>query len=261
MSEQTGTGNDAMGRAERVAEAVALPVLEYGRAWMSAPSTAARAAEIGFDHPMGFWVNGRAGVLGDVDGDVAAAVIGFMAPGMVRQLWEGRPDGLAPMAAVVAYAEAAAAWGREVLADQPDADLERLADLTTRVCDAATPSLGAIFAGWRALPRPADPAGRATVVLNVLRELRGGAHLSAVHAVGIGPHGGIMGAPDPVRGGAPGAERFGWPEPHPEPDREARAEAERLTTRACAPAFTVLDAAEGDELVALIAAARAAVDA
>ncbi|MEM9563492.1 MAG: hypothetical protein AAGA93_12785 [Actinomycetota bacterium] len=245
---------------ERVAEAVALPVLEYGRGWMAAPATAARAGELGFGHPMGFWVNGRAGVLGDVDGDVAAAAIGFMAPGLTRRLWEERPAGLSPTAATVAYAEAAAAWGRETLADLADDDLSRLADLVDRVCAAALPSVGILFAGWRALPTPGDPAGRATVVLNVLRELRGGAHLSAVDAVGIGPHGAILAAPDPVRGGPAGADRFGWPEPHPEPAHDRRAEAERLTTAICGPAFAALTDDEGQELIELVGTARAAMD-
>ncbi len=245
---------------ERVAEAVAIPVLEYGRAWMAAPGTAARAGELGFEHPMGFWVNGRAGVLGAVDGDVAAAAIGFMAPDLTGRLWEARPAGLSPMAATVAYAEAAAAWGRETLTGVADDDLTRLADLADRVCAAALPSVGILFAGWRALPTPSDPAGRATVVLNVLRELRGGAHLSAVDAVGIGPHGAILAAPDPVRGGQAGAERFGWPEPHPQPDHDRRAEAERLTTAICGPAFAALTEAEGAELIGLVGAARAAMD-
>ena len=241
-----------------VADAVAIPVLEYGRGWMAAPTTAARARDLGFDNPFGIWVNGRAGAMGDVTADVAAAAIGFMAPDLVRTLWNGRPEGLTPAGTAMAYAEAAADWGRETLADVPSADLERLAQLCHRVAEAAQPSVGALFAGWRTLARPEDPAGRATVVLNVLRELRGGAHLSAVQAVGLGPHGAIMAAPDPVRGGPAGAERFGWPEPHPAVDHERRAEAERLTTVICAPAFASLGEAEGRELIELVTAARAA---
>lgn len=243
-----------------MADAVAVPILEYGRGWMADPATAAAAKQLGFDNPFGIWVNGRAGAMGDVGADVAAAAIGFMAPHLVTTLWNARPDGLTPAAAAAAYAEAGASWGRETLAGMPDRDLDRLADLADRVAAAADPSIGALFAGWRRLARPADPAGRATVVLNVLRELRGGAHLSAAHAVGLGPHGAIISAPDQVRGGTAGAERFGWPEPHPEPDHARRAEAERLTTVICSPAFAVLGDAEGQEFVELVLAARAAMD-
>jgi hypothetical protein len=257
MSEHDGT---TRGRATSVADAVAGPVLEYGRGWMMADATGARAEELGFTARFGLWVNGRAGVLGDVDADVAAAAIGFMAPGAVRSFWEARPAGLSPIDAAVAYADAAAAWGREVLADVPTADLERLADLTDRVAAAASPSIGVLFAGWRALPRPPDPAGRVTVVLNVLREMRGGAHLSAVNAVGLGPHGAIVSTDDPVRGGVAGATRFGWPEPHPAGDADRRVAAERMTTVICAPAFEAIDEAEQDEFIGLVRAARAALD-
>lgn len=244
-----------------VADAVGIPILEYGRGWMSAPATAARAKELGFDNPFGIWVNGRAGAMGDVGAEVAAAAIGFMAPKLATTLWDARPDGLTPMAAATAYADAAVAWGREVLADVAEVDLRRLAELADRVARAADPSIGALFAGWRSLERPEDPAGEVTIVLNVLRELRGGAHLAAAHATGLGPHGAIISAPDPVRGGPAGADRFGWPEPHPTPDPAARVEAERLTTMICAPAFAELSEAEGRELTELVLAARAAMDA
>lgn len=246
--------------AEQTAEAVGRPILEYGRAWMSDPATGARAVELGFEPPFGLWVNGRAGVLGDVDADVAAAAIGFMAPDRVRQYWESRPAEISPARSAELYAEAAATWGRQALASVPSSELERLDELADRVSAAADPSIGTLFAGWRALPRPDDLAGRVTIVLNVLRELRGAAHLAASHAVGLGPHGAIASAEDQVRGGVAGAERFGWTEPHPSPEPERRAEAERLTTSIVAPAFATLDAAEQQELISLVATARAVLD-
>lgn len=254
------TSDATMATAQKVADAVAGPVLVFGRGWMMAEGTMGAAADAGFEPPFGLWVNGRAGVLGDVDADVAAAAIGFMAPDRVRMFWEARPADVEPARASAIYAGAAADWGRRVLADWPSGDLERLAELADRVAAAADASIGTLFAGWRALPRPDDPAGEVTVVLNVLREMRGGAHLSAVHAAGLGPHGAIMSTDDPVRGGVAGAERFGWPEPHPEPAPDRRAEAERLTTVICAPPFAALDGAEQDELVELVTRARAAMD-
>jgi hypothetical protein len=245
--------------ADDVMDRTAIPILEFGRGWMLSESTITRSTELGLDGPLGFWVNGRAGFLGDVDADVAAAAIGFMAPGMVRHHWE-TPCGLSHPELTDAYAEAAATWGRQVLADVPDGDLDRLAELCDRIADAATPSTGMLFAGWKHVARPDDAAGRVTVALNVVRELRGGAHLSAVHTVGLGPHGAIMSTDDPVRGGVPGAERFGWGDPHPEPDTEARAEAERLTSVICRPAFESLTQEERVDFVRLSTAARAAMD-
>lgn len=258
----TDRSAEAMGAlaVDAMIERTAVPILELGRGWMADPGTASRSSELGLEPPFGFWVNGRAGVLGDVHPDVAAAAIGFMAPQLVGELWTGRPAGLSPLQATTAYAEAAAAWGRETLAAIEDEALVRLTELSDRVTGAALPSCGVLFAGWRGLPKPADPAGAATVALNVLRELRGGAHLSAVHAVGLGPHGAIIAADDPVRGGEAGAQRFGWVDPHPAPDVARRAEAERLTTVICRPAYEALVGHERAEFVELVSRARSAMD-
>ncbi len=234
-------------------------VLEFGRGWMLADATVARSTELGLDGPLGFWVNGRAGVLGDVDADLAAAAIGFMAPELVRRHWE-TPSELTHQSRTDAYAEAAAAWGRTVMAQMNEPDLVRLGDLANRIAHSAQASTGMLFAGWRALDQPLDPAGRATVALNVVREMRGGAHLSAAYAAGLDPHACIMSTDDPVRGGASWAETFGWASPHPQPDAERRAEAERMTTDICAPAYEALDQVERRDWVRLVTAARAAMD-
>ena len=241
--------------------ATAIPILEFGRAWMMAPTTAARAGELELNGPLGFWTLGRAGALGEVGPDVAAAAIGFMAPTMVRDNWAHRPAGVGEATIALEYAEAAAAFGRSTLAAISEHDLVELTTLCDKISAAAEPSVGMLFAAWRAQARPEDPAGAATVALNVLRELRGGAHLSAVQAAGIGAHGAIMAADDPVRGGPAGAARFGWPEPHPEPDVARRALAEDLTTMICRPAYAALDDAELERFVALVGAARATLDA
>ncbi len=243
-----------------IADCVAIPLLEFGRAWIMADSTSARAGSLGFEPPFGFWVNGRAGVIGSADASVAASAIGFMAPDMVRHFWDNRPDRVSAPNAALAYAEAAATWGRQVLADWSTTDLDRLSALCDQVAAAANPTIGVIFAGWRSLTGPTDPAGRATVALNVIREMRGAAHLTAVNAVGLGPHGAIIATDDPIRGGEAGAQRFGWSEPHPPVDTKRRAEAERLTSAICAPAFEAIGPAAGQEMVDLVLAARAAVD-
>lgn len=245
--------------ARRASEATAVPILEFGRGWMMNPDTAAKGAELGFEG-FGFWVNGRAGALGEVSSEVAAAAIGVMAPDLVAKYWRCSDD-VSPFDAAHAYAEAAAEWGRNVLADVDSVRLERLCDLGDRLAEAALPAVGLIFTGWRRLERPADPAGQATVVLNVLRELRGGAHLSALQSAGLTPHGAIMSfVADQIRGGANGSERFGWAAPHPEPDVDARARAEVYTTAACLHAYNALDAAEAGEFIDLVSEARAAMD-
>lgn len=245
---------------DRAIEETATPILEIGRAWMMDQATAAKATDLGLKAPFGFWVLGRAGGLGPVDADLAAAAIGFMAPRQVRAFWEQRPPELSPNEVTAAYAGAAADWGRRVFTSVPAPDLARLIELSDRIAAAGQPATGALFVAWRGLARPSDPAGAAPIALNVLRELRGGAHLSAVQAVGLGPHGAILSTDDPVRGGAPWAETFGWQAPHPDPDPDRRAEAERMTTAICRHAYAGLSAAELAEFNALVATARAAID-
>lgn len=240
------------------AEQTARPILEIGRGFMMAPGTAAKAGELGLAGAgrFGFWVNGRAGVLGDVEPAVAASAIGFMAPEAVRLCWQARPASLSAWDAALAWFDCAAAWGREALADMADADVQRLSELARVVIDAAPLSLGALFAGSTLIPLPGDPRGDALVNLNVVRELRGGAHLAACHAAGLGPHATIMSTDDPIRGGVPWAEGFGWTAPHPEPDHDARARVEAMTTAAMAPVFEALSGEERAELVELVVAAR-----
>lgn len=248
--------------AIETAEATGKPILEFGRSWMMAPVTAAKAAELGLADAgrFGFWANGRAGVLGDVDRHIATAAIGFMAPSAVRHYWEARPATLSPWDAALAWFECAAVWGRETLAEMPADQVQRLADLSRRVIDNADLSTGMLFAGSALIPLPGDPAGDATVNLNVIRELRGGAHLSAAHAAGLGPHGTIMSTDDPVRGGVAWSEAFGWTAPHPEPDHQARAVVEELTTAATARAFESLTAPQRVEFTELVSHARALVN-
>ena len=226
---------------------------------MSNPSTAERGGEIGVPPGFGFWVHGRAGVLGEVSSGVAAAAIGFMAPELVDKVWSARPEGMTRVAVSEAYAGAAADWGRATFSSVDDADLMRVAELAGKVASAALPICGALFAGWRELDAPEDPAGAATHALQVLREMRGGAHLSAIQASGLTPQHAILSfTADQIRGGPAGAERFGWQPPHPEPDEAARAAAEIGTTNACVHAYDALTEEEGEEFVHLVRTLRSA---
>lgn len=234
------------------ADRVSSPILVYGRDWMLDPATGERADELGLDGLFGFWVNGRAGVVGDVDSEVAGEAIGVCSPSFVQRYWEHRPDGLSSMDCSEAYAAVAAEWGRVKLAAVATKNLERLDELASRVASAADASMGTLFAGWRSIEHPDDPAGRVTVRLNVLREMRGGAHLLAVAAVGLTPLDAVMSTDDPVRGGEAGASRFGWTAPFPAPKLEARVEAEALTSVYASAPFEALASAERSELVELV---------
>ncbi len=253
--------NETAPSSSNLADQAGLAILEFGRGWMLDPATIERSDELDLGGAFGFWVNGRAGVLGNVESDIVACAISFMHQDLVHQFWEGRPTTMSALAAADLYAEAAANWGRQKLADTSSDRLVRLNELNHRIADSTVPSMGALFTGWKALSPPTDPAGAVTISLNVLREMRGGAHIHAVHAVGLGPNGAIASSDDPVRGGSNGLTRFGWPLPHPEANTEALDEAERLTSLMVQPAFAVLEGAEQGEYLELVTEVRATMDA
>jgi hypothetical protein len=237
------------------------PVLEFSRGWMLSPETAARGAELGLQPGRGFWVVGRCGVLGDVDADVIAAAIGVMHPAMVRSQWESRPTTRPARAVSEAYAECAMDWGRSALAPMDAGRLARLVELCGVVIAAALPSTGAIFAGWRNLRVPEDdPAAAVALQINVLRELRGGAHLIALQAVGLRPLDALLTA-EPPRGGPEWADGLGWSGPYddPAPFMAARAHAEVVTSQLCEHAYAALRPEDRATFVDLVAEARATI--
>lgn len=245
--------------AETVRQA-ALPILEFSRGWMMSPATAARAEELGLLPGRGFWVCGRNGVLGDVDADVVCAAIGFMHPDAVRRFWEHRPTDVTPRQLAEEYAACAFRWAGPALAPIAEADLRRLDQLGRTVANAALPQLGALFAGWRAFPRPEDPAEAVALTLQVLRELRGGAHLAAVIGSGLAPWAAAYVAPPP-RGGTAWVVDLGWPEPEGDPALLGlrRDQVEAQTSLLCVDAFAALAPAERAEFLELLVAARAAI--
>lgn len=248
--------------AEQV-ERVLKPIQQFVRGWMMGPTVDAKARELGLRNGNDLWVVGRAGVLGDGDALVAAAGLGFLSPAHVRAAWEALPAGLTHRQVAAAYAELCCEWGTAELARFDQARMERLDELGRRVINAADPAIGSVFAGWRAMPQPADVGARVALTGHVLRELRGGAHIAAVLACGITPLDAVLGSPAPApRSGPEWAAHLGWTGPFRDPAdvREARMDAERLTSRIVGPAFASLGDADLDEFAELIETTRHAID-
>lgn len=233
----------------QTAAAVKGAVGQFGFDWMSDAGVRARGkAELGLRRRPLYHL-GRAGVLGEVPAEVVVAVEAFFPPAVVHAAWaEGRAL-VAPMRAAEFYAGCCADVGRARFTDGEP--VRRLAALLERVVDAAEPAGLPLFAGWRLLPRPTDAPGRLALLLNVLREHRGGVHVAAVTAVGLDPLAAIVAGSY----GVANARFFEWPEPYPEPDaHRARWDAaEDLTAAAAARPYDALDAAERAELAGLVA--------
>ena len=249
--------------AREAADRLFKPIQQFTRGWMMAKATAQRGVELGLPSGHEFWVIGRAGVLGDCHPEVAAAGLAFIAPGAVREAYEKLPVGLSPLDVAREYGACCTGWGSTELA-RFDADrMERLDALGRRTIDAAPASLGAIFAGWRVMPRPADVGGRVALTTHVLREMRGAAHIAAVIAAGLSPLDAILASPaPPPRSGPEWAGHMRWEGPFRDPEevRGARGAAEEATAAVMATWFGVLDGEELADFTEIVATTRDDID-
>jgi hypothetical protein len=221
-----------------------------GGAYMLDRDTLSAGEQLGYQ-PWPFYYGGRGGVLGDVDADVVAAAMVFFPPDRLRRAWEKAAQIAPPATTAARYADCCHQWGRAHLADV--VSLDRLCELAGRVVSAASPAAAPLFAGWRALDWPAEPAARAAHLLMALRELRGARHTVAVLGTGLTPLEAIVAG----SGGAPNATFLGWSEPFPDPAplHQRRQDAEQLTDQLSEPDYAVLSAAERAEFEQILAGA------
>ncbi len=245
-------------------ERVFKPIQQFTRGWMMNPATEDYGREVlGLDRPRQFWVVGRAGVMGSCTAEVAAAELAFHAPHHVVDAWDNLPDGLDHATVSDHYAGRVKAWGDEVISTFDPGRMERLDSLGRRVIDAAPSCLGGLFAGWRALD-PGDTVGeRVAMTTQVLREMRGAAHINAIVACGLTPLDAVLASTNaPPRTGPEYAERMGFVGPFRDPEevRADRLEAEALTARILEPFFATLDSAELAEFGEVVETTRNSID-
>lgn len=232
------------------------PIGQYGGGFMVSREAKAICERTGLG-ARELYFRGRCGVLGECHADVVTSVAFFFPPAHVEESWNGGRK-LPVEQAVELYAEACRDWGRRRLGGFDGC--ARIAELLEPVV-ARAPVVGApLFAGWRAVPLPGDPAARAAQLMHVLRELRGALHICAVTAAGLGPLEATLaadhdGTPFGPAAGEMIAKFFQWPEPYPQPGPDVvarRAAVEEVTDDLLAPVFSVLDDHESDELIELL---------
>ncbi len=235
--------------------AQASPIIgDVGGHFMLHPTTAEFAKDNGFDNLYVFYGRGRGGVLGEVDADVVCSAFGFFNPSLIRGVWESGVEILGARETGALFSEAAARFGRRFLTGIRG--LDEFIAAATKVIDAADVWAMPLFAGWRAEPRADDAPAHAYQLMNVLREMRGGAHLIACVTKGLlGP------VPVLINGGPEVASLFGWTGdlPDVEDRRSDWDRAEALTTELVTPAWSVLDAEEGRSMLEVLNAAQAAI--
>jgi uncharacterized membrane protein len=248
--DDTGTISGVM--PEQAAATAKSAVLELGGAFRHDPRTTRKARQLGLTG-WAFYLAGRAGALGDVRPDTAAAAMAFIASEAVRDGWEAARKVAPPYEIAGHNLAECGRWGRQNL--ESFYGLARLVELAERVVVDADPAGMPLFAASRAMPVPEDALGaRAAVLLHLLREHRCGAHIQAVRASALTPLEAIVAGPD----GEAGATAFGWQPPYPPfaPLVRKRVWAEALTDRIAGEAYRVLEPGERRELVDLMEAAR-----
>lgn len=242
------------------------PIQQFTRGWMMAESTDTYGVEVvGMRNGSEFRVVGRAGVMGDCTWQAATAALAFHAPDHVEAAWSNVPEGLTHHeVAAEHYRSRVLAWGREALTPVFDHDdLTTIDTLGRRIADAAPRSLGAVFAGWRDLPEPDDIGERVALTTQVLREMRGAAHLTAIIACGLTPLDAILASTNaPPRTGPGYAERMGFTGPFRDPEevRAPRLEAEALTSRLMEGYVSGLSPEERARFGELVETTRNAID-
>lgn len=211
-------------------------IATMGSAYYFVPETKVIAEGLGLDS-FRFYFLGRGGVLGDVEAPVVASAFGYFKPELVAKMWDTAKAVVAPREAGRAFHLACAGLGGRLIAEVDG--LAAFCAAAEAVNAAADPAGLPLYAGIRCEPRVEDLPGRAMQLITVLRELRGGAHLLAVRAVGLD-------AKTAHWISRPGdIAMFGWSEDEAptitDADRAAMVEAEALTDRLVTPAYAVLD--------------------
>ena len=234
--------------------AIKRPTGDIGAAFYFHPDTIARGKELGLDG-FRFYFLGRGGVLGDVDAAVVKSAFGYFESGLIDKVWTSAKERMPAREAATAYLECCHQFGRAKFAEIDG--LDAYVSAATAVIDAADGGALPLFAAIRTMPVPDDTPAAAAHQATVLRELRGSAHLAAVAAVGLSTadaH--AIKRPDDVA-------MFGYEEPPTvtDADRAAHDRAEQITDDILLPAFSVLDEAQAEALVAGTHAMHAALEA
>lgn len=217
-------------------------------AFAESPQTLRRARLLGLSG-WAYHVSARAGALGEVRPETAAAAIGLIAPEAVIDGWEATAKSSAPLEVATWHLHELCKWGIEQLGGFPR--VGRLIELAGRVVAAVDYAALPLFAAWRAMAVPdRAPGAQAAVTLHLLHEHRLGVHLVAVRASGLTPLQAIIAGPE----GETGAVAFGWQPPYPPAGPIVRRLlwADSVSDALAGQAYAELDVAERVEFVGLL---------
>ena len=213
--------------------------------------TVGKGKELGLDG-FRFYFLGRGGVLGDVEARVVQSAFGYFAPALVEKMWNSAKEKLAPRDAGRRYVSCCQEFGRRQFSSI--SGLDAFCAAAEAISNAADPASLTLYAAASAEPLADDLPARAMQLTTVLRELRGSAHLGAVRALNLNvavAH--AIKRPNDVT-------TFGYAEAPAitDADRALHAAAETMTDDMVLGAYSAVDAAGADALVAGLTAMEAA---
>jgi hypothetical protein len=127
----------------------------------------------------------RAACMGRVPGGVAAALFAPQHPGRVAAAVDDAWRDHDPDALLDARLRGATAYLVRALGDEPPG-IERAVAILRPVAEAGSTAGHPVYAGLRSLPWPGTPLGDLWRASDMVRERRGGSHLNAWTAAGLG---------------------------------------------------------------------------
>ena len=233
---------------EEVAAATATPIAAMGRSYFAAPVVGQALEEAGFSG-LARYIGARGGVLGDVATDVVVSSFALFNLAMIEAGWNQTKEQGSPPNAAAAFAAGIGRWAVDTFGH-----LDGLSDFAAsarQVIDATEPMSQALYAGWRAMPVPDDPAAASGLAIQVLRELRFGFHVHALSAVGMSPVEAVVAQAGPQQ-----AQIFGWSEPYPDPEslKAMHRQAEEITSARMAQVYEAIDATQRAHVAATVSA-------
>ena len=226
---------------------------DMGAAFYFIPETMAAGKALGLGG-MEFYVQGRAGQMGNTEPEAVAAAFGYFKPALLKSVLDAANAKVQPREAGAAHMKACADLSRAKLSSIPN--LEGLVDILEKINNAADADGLALYAAIRTEKLADDAAGRLLQLIAILREFRGSAHLVALRAAGVPTRvAHAVKRPDMWK-------QFGYTEDEmptiTEATHAAMAEAEKITDAIVEPAYAVLSDSERTALVDGLRAVKAA---
>ena len=217
---------------------------DLGAAFYFIPETLGVGKAMGLGG-MEFYVQGRAGQMGNTEPEAVAAAFGYFKPALLKSVLDAANAKSDPRVTGTAFMNACATLSRAKLSGL--SNLDAFVATLDKVNNAADGDGLALYAAINTEKLADDAAGRALQLIAILREYRGSAHLVALRAAGLDSktaH--YMKRPDMWK-------QFGYTEEEApvitDAITKAREEAERLTDLIVEPAYAVLSDAERTILV------------